>query len=223
MEPTSAQITSILDPWRSDDLRDLVLENSQLKCVWLRTCYADATDEKHEEYFGQTDMHNAVDGDHRFLNDATLYDFGPSWQRIFDILPELLEPLGENWEFYHDVQREEKEAMAAYVENSPTKPPAQDELMSLRRRIMLAYVVNFIIIEDAAALADGNLLLAFIDAYGRVVIQQRVCAGDAEEFAGSWLMHSWVDTWADQEMENEEIGEDYQEGGAAWGLNKLAI
>ena len=47
-------------------------------------------------------MQNAVDDNHRLLEDKSLYDFGSDWERIFYYIPELVSNYEDNAEVKDD-------------------------------------------------------------------------------------------------------------------------
>lgn len=94
--PTKAQIESILKPWRTIAQRHLASEPGLVGAIWLRTCYTEGTDSKHADLIEGLDMENAVDDEDRLLDDKSLYDFGPDWERILYYIPELISNYDDN-------------------------------------------------------------------------------------------------------------------------------
>ncbi|KAI4256618.1 MAG: hypothetical protein LQ352_002008 [Teloschistes flavicans] len=230
--PTASQIESILQPWRTEDQRDLAIALAYLPAIWLRTCYAPGTDPKHEALIEDVDMLNAIDSDDRVLNNPQLYNFGVEWHRVFDYLPELLKPYGGEEETRHVSERQEDalrdlQAVAeGGVSRAPTRllenlaPFEGEELeyhvnVALQSEVHRQCVIMWVVLEDEAALGDGRVAVMFLDAFGRVVRSKRVPARQAEDMGGAWSDHMWYELG---EWEEGELGKDYQAGGACGGL-----
>ena len=227
--PTAAQISTILQPWRTPAQRDTARRGT-INAVWLRTCYSPGSDEKHEELVEFIDMELAVDGDDRLLNDPESYNFGPNWQQVFDIFPELLEPEEGYWDYLQGQQHESMEALKAFAEGGVSRAPSgllenlsslqgqeQEDYVAtvLQSSVHAAYVNAWVVLEDEEALNTGKPLLMFLDTQGRVVRSMRVSAGDAAGIGGLWLDGSWRET---TEWEDGDLGEEYKKGGACEGL-----
>jgi hypothetical protein len=91
--PTAKEIEVILRPWRSDELRQKawqILESGNTVPIFLRTHYKSGDDEKMEEW-----VNASQEFDNQAwwacLNDATLFNFGVDWQRVY-IMPEAAVP-----------------------------------------------------------------------------------------------------------------------------------
>ena len=233
--PTAAEISTVLQPWRTLAQREVADTSSTVAAVWLRTCYSEGSDEKHEELVEPLDMYNAVDGDHRLLNDPDLYDFGPNWQRVFDYIPELMEPSGRDWAYWQEQHDKALKDLKDYAEKglagvdrilldnltgvSQGTPDIgfqgaqleQEVAKILQSEVHRNLVVTWIVIEDEEALESGNVVVAFIDSHGRVIRSKRVVAAEAEQMGGFWANHSWYEIaeWVDG-----EYGPEYQSGGS---------
>lgn len=233
VQPTSSQIASILKPWRTIEQRDLAVDPGTLGPVaWLRTCYKEGTDAQHEAVVDRVDMYNAVDD--RLLNDATLYDFGDHWERIFDYIPELVVDQSEDASYRARRLRDAEDAFRmaqAIFSGSPATAAIGEEpmrliesarrylpaaevqehvLQVLQSSIHCACVKTYLIVEDEEALQTGQVLLLFLDNCGRAVRQQRLPAREAEDIGGAWVQHCWDE---DHFWEDADLGADYQEGG----------
>ncbi|KAL8942163.1 MAG: hypothetical protein Q9216_001810 [Gyalolechia sp. 2 TL-2023] len=197
--------------------------------VWLRTCYTTGSDEKHKSLIEGIDMYNAVDGDHRLLDDPELYSYGADWQRVFEVVPELLEPNDRDWASYEDAQREAVEGLRAYAGGGVARaePGLVSNLASgefgfkgqeleyhvakaLQAEVHRVRVVAWVVLEDEEALESGNVAVIFVDALGRVVRSTRVPAGDAESMGGAWADGCWdeMTEWTDG-----DLGPQYRLGG----------
>lgn len=190
--------------------------------IWLRTCYSPGSDEKHEQLVANVELDHAVDGEHRLLNDANLYNFGADWRRIFDTIPELLDPSSGDWEYYQQRQNEGLNDLKSFARGGVSHAPSRllenlacfqgKELeewvaKALQSSVHEACVVAWIVLEDEEALESKQVLLMFLDAYGRVVREKRVGVDEAEDMGGSWVRGSWHerDEWLEA-----ELGEDYR-------------
>ncbi len=210
------------------------------RAVWLRTCYTEGSELRHEELVEPVQMDMAVDD--RLLNDPLLYNYGAAWQRVFDVMPELLEPYHETWSSYEDGQRKAVEALSAYatgglasapprlVENlyCPNGVPGFPGAVGMRGQVLEyhvgqllqskvhhTYVVSWLVLEDEEALDTGKVAVIFLDALGNVVRSKRVTAQDPEHIAGLWGDGSFVES---SEWENGELGSEYQTGGSRGNL-----
>lgn len=85
-----------MKPWRTIAQRHLATEPGLVGAVWLRTCYTEGTDSKHADLIEGLDIENAVDDNDRLLDDKSLYDFGPDWERILYYIPELISNYDDN-------------------------------------------------------------------------------------------------------------------------------
>lgn len=227
--PTVAEISSVLQPWRTLAQRKIP-SSGMVRAVWLRTCYAEGSDQKHNELVEKVDMDMAVDGDDRLLNDPNLYNFGPEWQHVFDFLPELVEPQEQSdWALEEEMFSKAVDDLKSFAAKGVTGAPKQlldnlslmrgEELeqevaTALQSSVHEACVVNWIVLEDEEALRSGDVMILFLDVFGRVVRQKRMPAAQAEDMGGLWVDGSWMEVdWVDA-----EIGEEYREGGACENL-----
>ncbi|KAL8757726.1 MAG: hypothetical protein Q9199_002013 [Rusavskia elegans] len=184
------------------------------------------SNEKHDNLIKYVDMYNAVDGQHRLLNDADLYNFGTEWQQVFDFMPELLEPQEESdWTLKAQRHTEAVEKLKDFAIGGIDRAPAglRQNFTRLQASEMEHYiawalqsavhetcVMTWIVLEDEEALETGMVAILFLDAVGRVVRKQRVDADEAESMGGFWMDGSWNEFgWWD----DAELGEDYKDGG----------
>lgn len=210
------------------------------RAVWLRTCYTEGSEIRHEELVEPVQMDMTVDD--RVLNDPLLYNYGPAWQRVFDVMPELLQPYHETWSSYEDGQRKAVEALSAYAAGGLARAPPQlvENLycpngvpgfpgaigmrgqvleyhvgQALQSNVHHTYVVSWLVLEDEEALETGNVAIIFLDALGNIIRSKRVTAQDPEHIAGLWGDGSFVES---AEWENGELGSGYQTGGSRGNL-----
>lgn len=226
--PTT-KTSSILQPW-STSTRHEIASPAMSPAVWLRTCYSEGSDQKHEKLVGSVDISNPVNGVYRLLNDPSLYNYGTHWQRVFDIFPELLEPNQGDSNSYQERQRQAREALERFTDGGLANTPSSlldylpyvsggelEEYVAevLQSDVHKASVVAAIVLEDEEALETGNVAVMFLDALGRVVRMKRVGVGEAQQMGGSWLDGSWDET---AEWEEGDCGQDYEAGDSCGGL-----
>ncbi|KAL8707933.1 MAG: hypothetical protein Q9220_007115, partial [cf. Caloplaca sp. 1 TL-2023] len=239
LTPSATQITTILEPWRTSAQRDVVDTTSMDPAIWLRTCYSEGSDARHEELVDAVDMDNAVGGDHRLLNDPALYSYGSEWQQVFHVLPELLEPVGKDWIYTTKKQQDAVQELKDYAQaglasvdqklldnltgvaqgtheigfrGEELEEEAAKALQSTAHR---AHVVTWLILEDEEALESGNVAVMFLDAHGKVVRSKRVPPDEAEQMGGFWSDGCWDEIG---EWQDGEVGVEYSRGGACGGL-----
>lgn len=208
--------------------------------VWVRTYYSPETDAKHAALISGIDIVMAIDSEERVLDDASLYGgFGDHWEGLFELMPELLDVGGtDGWyrariteevellqearlRLQHgldavDATREGKDKVGEMVEKYKTFLPEervhQEVLDDLLDTVHRECVVKYIIIEDKTTLEcdESLVLLAFVDAWGRVVKSRRVTNSEAEQMSGMWFQHAFDETmtWDSAEIGNEYKGRD---------------
>lgn len=113
------------------------------------------------------------------------------------------------------VTKEEQDSIAKTVERYKTfrlGDKIHPKVLDFLEDVHVECVVNYIIIEDRTTLEgeEGLLLLAFVDAWGRVVKRNRITNSVAEQMSDLWLQLSCNDTYI---WERDDFGEDYREGG----------
>lgn len=196
----------------------------------MRTDYSEGTDDAHESLVEHVDFCNAVDDEDRLLDDEELYNFGDDWKRILDVFPELVSYRGEAWTSQQESLQGAEDNLIkgkAYLAGGEIPDPSFEFIDSIKNNspaveadqiIMVMFwsslhrecVANYLIVEDKKALETKQLLLVFLDAFGRVVRWSRIGPNEAEQMGGSWFALCWSDL---PEWEEGEIGEDYQVGG----------
>lgn len=184
--------------------------------LWLRTCYQTSSDAA----FSRIETHVLQKcGIEPILNDASLYNFGPDWQRIFLLMPQLLEsePAGE----YESRVKEaldsgiEAEAEDAELAEEDGYDPTEDGLPwpCFYGPYHMALIMGRIYIIDAKTLASegrnaGKVLAVWFDECGRVIRSYRQRVDDAAAYHcldDCYLTEH--DCWA-----NATIGKEYQWG-----------
>lgn len=169
-----------------------------------------------------TDVEDAVGSHRSLLNDADLYDFGNEWQRVFNVLPELLDPTMDmldadcvnqtkedvmNENFPSNIER----LIATIRRNSPQERAEEEIFNVVHTPVQKAHVVNYLIIEDKQALESGKVLVVFVDDVGQVVRKNRVDVEEVEDLGGMWFQSAYDDVgiWM-----KGEVGADYVVSGA---------
>ena len=226
--PSESQISTILAPLRTPSQRQLAHEREiaydsfDINAVWLRTDYSPDSDDQHEELMSNTDVEDAVGSRHNLLNDANLYDFGNEWQKVFSVLPELLDstPNSLDADYVNQIKEDvtnEKfpphiEQLIANTRRNLPQERAEEEIFNIvHTPVQKAHVVNYLVIEDKQALESGKVLVVFVDDVGQVVRKNRVDAEEVMSLGGMWMHCAYDDLeiW----MEGE-VGADYVVGGA---------
>ncbi|KAJ5719735.1 hypothetical protein N7493_007313 [Penicillium malachiteum] len=194
--------------------RDIV--NDQL-ILWLRTYYADDSEPAWDTIY-EEEMTRFLEED-MICNDESLYNFGPNWERIFLLKPEILET-GQSLAKYEEVTQLALSEAAqfeadAHSSAEDSRDPADD--LELDSQISFDYhqkkSLNRIHIVDATTLASdgpdaGKVLIVFFDEFGQTVRYAREEADEAVE--NTALTNAHLDDhacWA-----NAKIGELYQRG-----------
>lgn len=169
-----------------------------------------------------TDIDDAVGSHRNLLNNADLYNFGNKWQRVFSVLPELLEPTTDMLDAGYVNQMRENamnenfpshiEQLIAKIRRNLPQERAEEEIFDIvHAPVQKAHVVNYLIIEDKQALESGKVLVVFVDDVGQVVRKNRVDVREVEMLGGMWIQSAYDDLgiW----MEGE-VGVDYMVSGA---------
>ncbi|OBT49127.1 hypothetical protein VE00_00032 [Pseudogymnoascus sp. WSF 3629] len=210
--PSQDQIETILVPWRTMFQRDIVSEQGELGCVWLRTDYSEETDDAHESLVENVDFCIVVDDEDRLLDDEELYNFGDDWKRILHVFPELVNSNGAYATHQEFLQEAEDFLIKgkAYLAGGDIPDSSFEWVDSIKNNSPAAEADQTIMVEDKKALETKQLLIVFIDAFGRVVRWSRFGSGEAEQMAGPWFAGGRSDL---KEWEEGVIGEDYQVGG----------
>lgn len=243
LTPTTAQIESILKPWRKIKQRQLATEPGLVGAVWLRTCYAEVTDSKHADLIEGLDMENAVDDSDRLLDDKSLYDFGPNWERILYCIPELVSNYDDDDGRAQRIQKEIddfREAQAALLIPSPPgaelEPPSSitwlvssmrsffttpaevelEVLSAIQSSIHKACVVNYIILEDKEALLPEATSEGLVRLIFLDSCGYVVRSNRISAGDAEQMGGQWLEHCFDErdrEWKEAEFGDEYKEGG----------
>lgn len=179
--------------------------------IWLRTCYDEGSDEGHQKLLCELNEELALDVDENMLDDATLYDYGDNWRRIFEVVPErLLEAMNE---VDGMPTPEEREARIRDAQRNTNIDEAADTeaFRQATARLHARVIYKYLFVADKVALDTGRVLVIFYDDCGRVVRQSRVRPERGEQLSGAWF-EVFVHEIA--EFEEVEVGPDYLPGGS---------
>jgi hypothetical protein len=184
--------------------------------LWLRTCYQPSSDAA----FSRIETHvKQKGGIEPILNDASLYNFGPDWQRIFLRMPQLLES-GSADEYEESVKEALDFGIAAEAEDAELAEedgydPDEDGLPwpCFYGQYHMALIMGRIYIIDAKTLASegrnaGKVLAVWYDQCGRVIRSYRQTVDGAADY--HYLDDCYLTEhacWA-----NATIGKEYQWG-----------
>ncbi len=151
----------------------------------------------------------------RFLSDAARYSYGEDWQRLFSLMPQLLEPNPR-----YDYEEERAAAFAEAQEAEGYDPEALGELLlsdrfnhyHLASKVGILYVMDEETLcedEDGSAVSheDREILTVWYDAYGKTVRWRR----DRADYVGDHMALLQTASIEDHAVWMEaEVGEDYE-------------
>jgi hypothetical protein len=222
--PPQADWESILAPLRTDFQRLLASPHSfspyssqpeSWSCwgiIWLRTCYDEGTEEAHQRLLDELNSELALDLDENILDDATLYDYGDDWRRIFEVVPErLFEESLDDADMRTTPEDHEAQIREAQGNLDSGEVDDLDAFKEATTRYHSEAVSRYLFIEDKVALDTGKVLIVFFDDCGRTVRQSRMKPEHGEMIAGAWA-DSCIDEM--DEFAEADIGPDYLPGGS---------
>lgn len=171
---------------------------------WLRTSYGQDSEPAWNTIYN-TEMSRLLEED-SICNDESLYNFGPNWERIFLIKPELLET---------DLTAEEYEeaTQLGLREGIELKADSANLDLQISFSYHQAISLNRIHIVYAITLASegsdaGKVLIVFFDEFGRTVRYAREEPSESVEMTA--LTNAYLDDHACWAYAN--IGELYRRG-----------
>ena len=190
--------------------------------VWLRTFYGPGSD---AAFASLMDSRFELPGDNQtILDKAALYDYGSSWHRIFNRLPQLLDRCQLSAEeFQENMEEAKKEAVQAEIddreiaEESGYDPDEDGEPWPvLYECYQWAATFGFLFIVDEKTLSpssphSGKVRVVWFDERGRVVRHRRETSYDPSQ-----TMAGWRDCFVREHpvWANADVGNDY-----AWGAS----
>lgn len=181
--PTPEEIGLILHPWRSDDVihRKAYYLSKDSVLVFLRTHYDPEDDGKMNEWVSETDLFE----DNSWwacLNDPHFFNFGSNWQRVYEIMPEVVGFVYRSQRFASS--RELHCFRASLKKGLPTKEQkGADECIEKRirkNRLREINIAAYIVIADQEAFQSGLLRLLCLDDRQNITWEVRVDQKPAE-------------------------------------------
>ncbi|KAL4804206.1 hypothetical protein BDV18DRAFT_162613 [Aspergillus unguis] len=175
--PTEEEISTILRPWRSDNMRRRAWRVWQVYTngggnnpLLLRTWYNPADNERVQSWATLSEEF-ADDADWAILDDRAVFDFGTGpWQQVLEILPEIAIPLVQD-------NPPEYEELNAVKRSNPLWRNDLNILVkkNAAARSFLHYISkSYILIADKETFETDHFLLAYLDAKGTVTMQGRI-------------------------------------------------
>ncbi|CAG8004644.1 unnamed protein product [Penicillium nalgiovense] len=182
--PTREEIGLILHPWRSDDVirRKAYYLSKDRVLVFLRTHYDPEDDGRMNEWIFETDL---FEDNSRWacFNDPHMFNFGPNWQRIYEIMPEVAGFVDRTQQFAHSSgipcfrakgppmkgQRGADECIEKRIKNHESE-----------NRLPDINIAAYIVIADQEAFQSGLLRLLCLDVRQNIIREVRVDQKPAE-------------------------------------------
>ena len=162
----------------------------------LRTCYrASSADEARHQWLLDEYAEWSTPPE-TFLNDASRYSFGTDYERILEMVPDLI-----SGHVPYTVEQRIKE----YTEVLQDRPPGSS---IGGERLARDNIVNWIQVEDEAFFDGEPVLLVYYDEYGTTCVGRRDLMTPALQF-GAWFDGCWRDALDSGGGE----GEDYADNG----------
>ncbi|RYP24056.1 hypothetical protein DL765_000784 [Monosporascus sp. GIB2] len=161
--PTSDEILEVLEPWRPLKLRRIATEISRNQgkgdLIILRTYYGGDSDERMAEILEEDELSDAFFSPDiqwwRVLNDPELFDFGDDWERVLEILPELVGQSG--FKVFRGVPAE------GLAEARDSDDPVGD----------IQYLASIghgpLLVADKEAFEENELRALFLDGHGNII------------------------------------------------------
>ncbi|KAB8067079.1 hypothetical protein BDV29DRAFT_186807 [Aspergillus leporis] len=213
--PTEEEISAILRPWRSADLRRRawhIYTNVTDEPIFLRTHYKSEDDEKMEHWACASEEFE----DQAWwacLNNAHLYNFGSDWQRVYEILPEIAGPSTEgpvSLETLLSTRSRFKTWLSEAKQIEPEfwrKDPHR--FIELKAAGLLrAVTIRYMLLADQEAFeTDGRLRLIYLDNKRNIVRETRV---DADGQTITDIIMAWFELTDPPELEDGITGDRYR-------------
>ncbi|OJJ53582.1 hypothetical protein ASPSYDRAFT_94782 [Aspergillus sydowii CBS 593.65] len=187
--PTPDEISNILQPWRSDELRRIawrIWGCNNVQPLLLRTHYDPKHDESVREWHDLDEYEN--ESWRSILDNQDIFNFGADWKRVFTIFPEAAGYLGEypRWpdiKFIKKFQALFKQSLDG-VKRRNKQTWKQDLNASLIQAnpgawfLLQSIRVGYILIADEEAFQTNHFLLVYFDGNQNVIAQGRVLITD---------------------------------------------
>ncbi|KAK1142219.1 hypothetical protein N8T08_008145 [Aspergillus melleus] len=170
--PTEEDISIILRPWRSDDIRrrawrvwEAYANTGGNNPVLLRTWYNSKDDERVKSCATLSEFLED-DADWAILDNPAVFNFGTGpWQQVLEIIPEIAARLFQDDQW---VRRKD------WRVNNRFYSRFKEELNAVKRSNPSSYIL----IADKKTFKTDHFLLAYLDAKGRVTMQGRILVNE---------------------------------------------
>jgi hypothetical protein len=212
--PTDSQIAIIKQARTPNEHKVAsMLDHGQIPCpiAWLRTWYEDGTNPL--ELLDDEDIGYSTGFDEPIrdlvLDDKTRYNYGDDWRQILYLLPEILDSARN----YRDPQslREAKQGAKEELEPELENESDEEAQAEIRETIHHSWVTGTVWVQDEETADSGEVLLVWLDEFGRNVRCTRVEYEKVAYYSGMFVEHrDGVIEWWWQ----AELGEAYE--GGAW-------
>lgn len=218
-QPSPNQSSTILERARTALEREvasiLVCGSDPPRRVWLRTSYEEegspsainaleSLDAEDLEYITGED-----DGGVLVLDDAARYEYA-DWSQVLYCLPEILDSMTCGPQS-PDMRREEVREAKENVEQELEFEEDEEALEEIRESIQQAWVTGFLWVQDEETAETGEVLLVWLDEFGRVVREKRVKSDKLTDWLGMLVggRDFDIEWWS-----TADVGEIYE--GGAW-------
>ena len=174
--PTAAEVRDVLAPWRPLALRRIACflwPSYEHELVILRTHYGGDGDDARLRGWIDVDSEEDVFFNPealwwRLLDDEELFGFGDEWERVFDILPELLGRQGRLGGVRRTIGAED-------VEEARREEDPEEEM---RYQAFTLSAPTPLLVADKRAFEEDKLRVLFLDAHGNIVKESRITPGE---------------------------------------------
>lgn len=200
--PTVEEVRDILAPWRPQKVRKIAHRylGRGNQYVILRTYYGQDSDDKMAAILeDEEDGDESVDPENnwwRVLDDAQLFDFGDDWQRVFEILPELVGHRGQQ------IHRGLSQAKITSIRQQFAEFDQEDTLDQVGPIVdqiqkSAAAGNGPIFVADEQALEEKLLEVFYLDGYGNVVRHSAIEPENMGDMKVREEVGRDVDCWSD--------------------------
>ena len=160
------------------------------------------------------------------LDDASRYDFGSDYEKIFSVCPDILHGRGGGDDGCHAVSARQR-LTALFKDHWCDRHHNIDCALSVAITWLAdTYIINWMQVEDEAFFEDEPVLLVYYDECGRTCFTQRMGPGARWNTCtlalqhGGWFIGSWRDSL--EPLCDQAMGAAYREDGVT-GKKWLAV
>jgi hypothetical protein len=210
--PTESQI-AIIEQARTSNERKVasMLATGLFRCprAWLRTWYGEGTN--HLELLNDEDIgfSTGLEDYSRelVLDNETRYNYGDDWRQILYLLPEILGGCPMDPQYLRESKQEAKEDLEPELENESD----EEARAEIRETIHHEWVTGIVWVQDEETANSGEVLLVWLDEFGRSVRCTRVEYENVADWVGMFSENKYIyiEWWL-----YAELGEAYE--GGAW-------